>query len=758
MAALVTEDGKVVTVMNSSVVPPMLLRDNSTMTKLVLTRTGITRIPEWLFNLTSLEDLSITYAPISELGGISSLFPRRLENVEISHCRIRELPRNLPEYVRNLDLSNNQIDDIDGFADLPGTLRSLILADNRISILPKRFPLRILTKLVLDTNELTSLPSSLPNTLQTLSVNGNYLTELPSRLPLGLRTLHAVGNMITHISLKTLAKCESLTDLVLSYNRIETLSEGFLPRRLIRLYLDNNKLCLGEPLVIPASIRMLNLTSNNINDISYLKFSSDMEFTATYHQNHSDLYYSPRQITRRRIVGVMNNLDEIESFTINISDNQLIRHIPVNVLPRTLVKLDLSHCGLQSLPSGISALPLKILMATDNYLTTINVADLPDSLEILDLSNNSITEISYYMFSRRVRSLKTLKLSYNFLRSIPRDWLFEMTGDLNDLRLNNNNLEEMPSPMPPGVNLLDLSNNNLRSLGNSPFPSSIVLLDLAINSITSLTGPALLGLSNSLRNIMLTGNIIRYIAPEIRRHLENIIDDHQHTMLEHLPPATIYANREIVHVHSVQDSIRTSINNLLEAGVLNMAPSLNAVVDEMVKETRISPHVLRNMFMAAGVIEESSSRIPRTTEDILAIVRESPKVPSQQIFLDDQETIDFSEILRMSWTVIKSHSEREVMIKNMKEELELEEAPPCITGLVGGLISCLAGFDGLASCVRINISTAEQLAAIVESSGRIAEKAEGGYSVEEHRKLARVEMTERGFGEEEILLWTTQIQ
>ena len=111
-----------------------------------------------------------------------------------------------------------------------------------------------------------------------------------------------------------------------------------------------------------------------------------------------------------------------------------------------------------------------------------------DSLELLDLSNNKLTDLPNKLFKSQ-SNLKTLKLSQNMLIQLTSDTL---TGieKLNHLMLDNNLLEEINDGVFSNfssLSVLDLSNNRLRKIPKSlRFLRNLKSLDLSHNLISDL--------------------------------------------------------------------------------------------------------------------------------------------------------------------------------------------------------------------------------------------------------------------------------
>jgi Leucine-rich repeat (LRR) protein len=130
-------------------------------------------VAEWPIDL---ETLSLDDNPLVE---VPQRLPSNLNLLSMSYCRLTSISK-LPENLKRIRAYYNRIHKVDPF---PASVDYIHLA---------------LVFLNLDHNAITSLPSSLPETLETLSLVGNKLTELPAQLPAALKLLILNGNRIRH--------------------------------------------------------------------------------------------------------------------------------------------------------------------------------------------------------------------------------------------------------------------------------------------------------------------------------------------------------------------------------------------------------------------------------------------------------------------------------------------------------------------------------------------------------------------------------
>lgn len=184
-------------------------------------------------------------------------FPSQLEkfhNVEVLDLSGNHLSRPLPAYIQNwkalntlnlsnnnydtwisdgrrynivkLDLSGNKINhiDIDAFSGM-GFLHFLDLSENRIYDLPDRL-------------------FAEANNLGILVLSRNYFVDVPNFQSRSLRTLHLSNCQISSINIDSLRDMNSLVELDLSINQIESIPNGLASNTLQELDLSYNEISM----------------------------------------------------------------------------------------------------------------------------------------------------------------------------------------------------------------------------------------------------------------------------------------------------------------------------------------------------------------------------------------------------------------------------------------------------------------------------------------------------------------------------------
>ncbi|CAK1544118.1 unnamed protein product [Leptosia nina] len=265
------------------------LRD---LTKLLLSVTGITHLPDNLFmdvnNLTWL-NIRCNSINISE-----QLFKplERLETLEISHNQMTNMSSNLFShlaFLRKLSLWQSNVTwfSKDFFSGV-NVLEELDLSSNGLNELPTLIfkPLKKLRKLTLFSNKFSTLPQNLfstNNNLETVIILNNdvKMKELPRTLFGNLQSLRHIYIQrcgIQVVPSDVFVNSSQITNISLAYNDIGSLRESTFNDQinLLELDLSHNNLKNLEPKLFSSLVRLekLDLAYNSIEEISGSTFSS----------------------------------------------------------------------------------------------------------------------------------------------------------------------------------------------------------------------------------------------------------------------------------------------------------------------------------------------------------------------------------------------------------------------------------------------------------------------------------------------------
>ena len=246
--------------------------------RLVLRGNNVSRLPAELAHLEYLVDLDVGCNALQMLGRV--LEQPRLVRVAAEHNCITALESRLGDRLAALELAHNPLSRVHLATPSAAGLTVLNLSHANLASLSGALfaQLDSLTQLVLDYNQLMSLPSSIGELqrLESLSCAGNLLTTLPDTLG----NLRCLGRLdVQANNLRTLPaslwKCANLYALNASSNVIDTLiappTESAAPLRssLCALRVADNRLSsdVFSLLVLFAELEVLNLSMNDLYEI-----------------------------------------------------------------------------------------------------------------------------------------------------------------------------------------------------------------------------------------------------------------------------------------------------------------------------------------------------------------------------------------------------------------------------------------------------------------------------------------------------------
>ncbi|XP_072029748.1 toll-like receptor 3 [Amphiura filiformis] len=435
-----------------------------------------------------------------------------------------------------------------------------------------------------------------------------------------LKTLLLHHNQINKLETTSFDHTKELKKLDLSYQNNGMGNTNWYAlnvlTKLEELYLEQVKLtsvdfAQGEPIVL-KSLKVLNLTFNLISTIS------DGDFAILQGTNLQFLTFSNNPLTSigDNIFGGISSIQTLDASSAITPEmlpslSQALSNMDVNKLVlqniglddlksnyfqglgnSSLQELDCAFNNITKLDSGSFGLELKNVTQLNFYMNTIAQIDMATfknltSLRVLDLSNNSLTEVTPAMFNslngshieelylhnnlihtispqypfRGLKNLKYLKLSKNKIKHTFTGSEFEGLKSLQvlDLGLNSevtlypntfSNLttlkilyinaahlrkaDAVPSPFSKLISLvtLDLSNNSLPSIDTSSFDNlnSLETLYLQHNNLYSTWDPSKGDPRLFLRNLTklklldLSWNGFKVIPDKVFFNLTNLID------------------------------------------------------------------------------------------------------------------------------------------------------------------------------------------------------------------------------------------
>jgi len=255
------------------------------------------------------------------------------------------------------------------------------------------------------------------------------------------------------------------------------------------------------------------------------------------------------------------------------------------------------------------------------------------------------------------------------------------------------------------VTNLDISNSNINSLNGIENLVNLTISKSSENQLTSLNG--IENLIN-LTELQYQNNLINHIPPNLVRRLNRFKNGQN-----------VYNDGQNVHNHNIQESIRTSVNNILK-----MKPTITDTTDLILNDT-----ILTN-----------------ETKEILMEYKNSKDIYSAL-------NITFEELLLYVFNRIEINEHKDEIKQVLNAEM-IDSVCKCFTGRMSRLINCLNGFDPL---VNIQIAGNEQIGQVIQVI-RVNLERENKYEIELHKELVREELRERKYDESLIEEWILHIE
>jgi Leucine-rich repeat (LRR) protein len=374
--------------------------------------------------------------------------------------------------------------------------------------------------------------------------------------------------------------------------------------------------------------------------------------------------------------------------------------------------VSLSLDGIDEIPEQIVALiNLKTLTAHKTLKRLPKNIGLLSKLEVLSLSGSQLVELPSSLFD--IKTLQILELDSNFISHI--DENIGNLINLIDLNLSANELDIVPVNIGQlhRLKLLSLDHNNIKrlpnSIGNLQNLQSLSLennqLELLPESIVNLRQAYIAYTNNP--NIVLSERILQFLNGG----------------LNHLRHHGIYDDAQSVHNSALQQSIKTSIKNIIDS-----------------EQSMNSEQVLI-------AINNDPVLTPITKTEIGRYV-------SNKDLVSDLD-VNYLDILTAVWNriIINEHA---VELKNRlnQEIMDCAIGHVCFTGRISRLVNCLAGMDDL---VNIGISDSEQIGIII-SIIKDTLVSENRYTVALHKSIVKDRLLELKYTQDVIDLWLSFIE
>ncbi|XP_013882889.1 PH domain leucine-rich repeat-containing protein phosphatase 2 isoform X1 [Austrofundulus limnaeus] len=330
-------------------------------------------------------------------------------------------------------------------------LKSLNISHNRLGVFPECVcEILTLTELNLSCNNLHHIPVQIGNlqSLQTLALDGNHLNSLPEELG-GLFQLNSLGLSFNNFSQipPVLERLSAVDKLAMAGNQVERLVLSML--------------------VGMSHLRNIDL---RLNGLRWVK-SESLEPVS--------------QVTQLDLRD--NCLDSLDLSSV--------------------CNLETLHCQRNQLETlTLSGFTLRMLHASSNRLTTVNIYPVPNQLTHMDLSQNLLEYLPDWVCD--CRKIEMLDVTHNLLFELPSRLLNSLS--LRKLLVGNNRLQRLPDLLDHvPLEALDLQHNKLTELPESLFYKALNLkyLNASANALESIPPSSQSEESlSTLQELYLTGN------------------------------------------------------------------------------------------------------------------------------------------------------------------------------------------------------------------------------------------------------------
>jgi Leucine-rich repeat (LRR) protein len=468
---------------------------------------------------------------ISELQSLSDadFSKNRLVKVTNGIGRCQQLQR--------LFLQGNLLRQVpDSLSEL-SNLVELNLSNNCLESLPNLFRMKMLNALYIRGNRLKCIPDLTQlSALQVLDAGENLLTNAPSLPcpPSAIKAINLSHNKIAGLDLTFVGRAnDTLSELHINDNLIGELPEEFaLLQRLKVLNIANNELADLPPSIgYMLSLEKMHLDGNRIKSIRRSLLSQTTEDLKKYLRSRGADIAEKNGIKRAAKSSINDVISVFDSrlrdITGGLLDLQNASVSSLESLDEAMQRLNLDPSGILSLVlsnNQFSAIPeelflfnsIKKLDFSMNMLGSvlqqlpIEVCSTIHQLEHLDISSNKLSAESFdwaitALCLNSAATVSVVLAPNNKITTVPPSICH--LGVIRELNLSDNNLTSVEALDPKRLvclEVLNLSNNKIRSISNLCYFTNLIDLLLENNDITDV--PDEIGRLPKLRRISLHGN------------------------------------------------------------------------------------------------------------------------------------------------------------------------------------------------------------------------------------------------------------
>lgn len=381
--------------------------------------------------------------------------------IDCSSNQLTELPYPFPTSSIRIDVKNNSISSIpnNAFQNLPSLL-SVDISDNQIRQIPTTAFYKTNIVEFRGYNNLISqsdFTNVFSKTLKYLDISFNNLKGAVTFLNnAGLEQLVVCDNAITEILTSDGKPFRALSKLDADSNQLTQIPRVYNPKQCSsnnELSVGNNQIVLGPALNV--STAYLSLVGNNFGNIPEAYFATEAGKCLL------ELYLEENMITDLSKSGI-NTLSNLQKLTINGN-------------------------SLTSFPNLSSNTKLVEVLAGYNQLTTLDPANLPSSLQALNLEQNLISSLSNTIDNTTLPNLKLLDLTQNSLTTLTNSFISNLLG-LEELLVNYNKLTQFETSVfesIPYLYNLQISDNQIAQINTLGKLTQLTILNLDQNGLTS---------------------------------------------------------------------------------------------------------------------------------------------------------------------------------------------------------------------------------------------------------------------------------